>query len=339
MIPSTVTDIGYNAFYNCQNLSTINFNATSCNDCNSGTFYNAGKNQSSLIVTFGSGVKRIPAKLFYVSTDYNNGNSPYAHITSVSIPSSVTRIAKEAFNNCYDLKNLTINSKSTVFEDAYFTGGSKSLTIKCYYGSTAYNFAKKNGYKISYLKPATPTVSGITNSASGITIKWNKTNGASGYYVYRKTVSGNYSKIKTISNGNTISYTDTSIKSKNGTTYTYAVKAYAGSAVSSSYTSKTIVRLTGVNLSKATNINGKKITIKWTKNSKATGYQIQYSTSNTFSSKNKTITIDKSTSNSKTISGLIKNKNYYLRIRVYKTVSGVKYYSSWSGKKQVKINK
>ena len=60
-IPSTITSIGYRAFFNCQKLSFINFNALNCNnsDGNGDTFYNAGQSAASLTVTFGNGVKRI----------------------------------------------------------------------------------------------------------------------------------------------------------------------------------------------------------------------------------------------------------------------------------------
>lgn len=66
-----------------------------------------------------------------------------------------------------------------------------------------------------------------------------------------------------------------------------------------------------------------------------TGYEIQYSTSSTFASGNKTVVATKYSTVSKTISKLTAKKKYYVRIRTYKTVSGVKYYSPWSAKKYV----
>ncbi len=185
-------------------------------------------------------------------------------------------------------------------------------------------------------------ISSLTNTSTGITVKWSKVTGASGYYVYRKTGSGSYTKIKTITSGSTVSYTDTAVKSKNGTTYTYAVKAYykSGSTTyTSSYTGKKTVRLTAVSLSSVKNSSSKKMTVKWAKNSKATGYQIQYSTSSSFASGNKTVTVTGASSVSKVISSLTKGKTYYVRIRAYKTVDGTKYYSAWCSKKSVKISK
>ncbi|MBQ0041409.1 MAG: fibronectin type III domain-containing protein [Clostridiales bacterium] len=76
---------------------------------------------------------------------------------------------------------------------------------------------------------------------------------------------------------------------------------------------------------------GKKaLTIKWDKQTKKTsGYQVQYSTSSKFKSA-KTVTITKNKTTSKKISKLKAKKNYYVRVRTYKTVSKTKYYSAWS---------
>ena len=77
--------------------------------------------------------------------------------------------------------------------------------------------------------------------------------------------------------------------------------------------------------------NKKGFTVKWSKNiTQTTGYQIQYSTNSKFKSGNKTITIKNNKTTSKKVKNLKKNKKYYVRIRTYKTVKGVKYYSGWS---------
>ncbi len=74
----------------------------------------------------------------------------------------------------------------------------------------------------------------------------------------------------------------------------------------------------------------KKITVAITKRAiQTTGYQIQYSTSAKFA-RAKTVTILKNTTLSKTIGKLYGGKKYYVRVRTYKTVNGVKYYSAWS---------
>ena len=79
--------------------------------------------------------------------------------------------------------------------------------------------------------------------------------------------------------------------------------------------------------------------IKWAKNTQVTGYQIQYSTDKNFKKNVKTVTVSKNKTVSKTVSKLSKNKKYYVRVRTYKTVSKVKYCSSWSNVKNIKIKK
>ena len=73
-------------------------------------------------------------------------------------------------------------------------------------------------------KPSTPVLNGAYNSASGILVKWNPSSNAAGYRVYRK--SGNESWKQIADVGNKTSYTDTSVKEKGGTSYTYTVRAY-----------------------------------------------------------------------------------------------------------------
>jgi uncharacterized protein YkwD len=105
--------------------------------------------------------------------------------------------------------------------------------------------------------------------------------------------------------------------------------------------SKTItitVKPTSTTLSSVSNTKGKKMTVKWKKNTLCSGYRIQYSTSKDFSS-SKTTTITKQSTTSTKLSNLQKGKTYYVRIQTYKTVNGTKYYSAWSSASKVKISK
>ncbi len=83
-----------------------------------------------------------------------------------------------------------------------------------------------------------------------------------------------------------------------------------------------------------------KITVKWKKNTKVSGYEIQYSTSKKFAKTGtKSRKVKKASKTSETISKLKNGKIYYVRVRTYKKAAGKTYYSSWSGKKKVKIKK
>lgn len=94
----------------------------------------------------------------------------------------------------------------------------------------------------------------------------------------------------------------------------------------------------GTKLTSVKNYKGKKLKASWKKNTKVTGYQVQYSTSSKFKSA-KTVTVKGYKSTSKTITKLTKNKKYYVRVRTYKTVSKVNYYSGWSNTKSITIKK
>lgn len=81
------------------------------------------------------------------------------------------------------------------------------------------------------------------------------------------------------------------------------------------------------------------ITVKWKKQAvQTTGHEIMYSTSSTFKkgSATKTVVVAKPGTTSKQITKLTKNKRYYFKVRTYKTVNKVKYYSAWSVPKYIK---
>lgn len=82
----------------------------------------------------------------------------------------------------------------------------------------------------------------------------------------------------------------------------------------------------------------KKLKITWKKNAKASGYQIQYSTSKKFKKATK-LNVKKASKTSATIKKLKAGKKYYVRIRAYKTVNGKKKYSAWSAVKSAKVKK
>ena len=80
----------------------------------------------------------------------------------------------------------------------------------------------------------------------------------------------------------------------------------------------------------------KGFTVKWKKQTvQTTGYQIQYATNSKFTTRKKTLTIKSNKTLSKKITSLKGGKKYYVRVRTYKIVNGIKYYSDWSAKKTV----
>lgn len=70
----------------------------------------------------------------------------------------------------------------------------------------------------------------------------------------------------------------------------------------------------------------------------ATGYEIQYATNSSFSGAKKTV-ITSNKTDKVTVSKLSGNKKYYVRVRTYTTVNGIKYYGAWSAIKTVTTKK
>ena len=102
------------------------------------------------------------------------------------------------------------------------------------------------------------------------------------------------------------------------------------------YSEKHSFRITELNRVAGDGAGIKSITVAITKKStQVTGYQIQYSTSKTFS-KATTKTISSYKTTKYTLKSLSASKTYYVRVRTYKIVNNTKYYSDWSAYKYVK---
>lgn len=198
-IPEGTEYIGLNAFKGCKYLKQINFNAKKCkafmmrSSMDEHVFVDAGKYSSSLKVIFGNKVEVVPASLFEAP------ESAYAHITEVIIPKNVKEIGAFAFNNCKDLKKITIKGATIVpNSELYnpFNGCSKSLVFECDKGKNAENYAKKYHFKILYLKSGNKPQN-LIGSITGkkIILRWDKVNAINGFEVYCKVGNGKYKKI------------------------------------------------------------------------------------------------------------------------------------------------
>jgi len=223
-----------------------------------------------------------------------------------------------------DTKIATVTTKGVV-------KGVKSGTVKITVTTPGKNYVKNTKTVTIKVVPASTTSLTAANQATGVKLTWKKITGVTGYKVYRGST-----LLKKITSASTVTYTDTKANT-NGTKYTFKVVPYI-STVDGTAKSVITYRVSRPAISSATNSAAGKATVKWGKNSKATGYEIWYSTSSSFSTK-KTATVTKNTTVSKTLSSLTKGKTYYVKIRSYKTVSGKKYYSAWSVVKTVKITK
>jgi len=174
-------------------------------------------------------------------------------------------------------------------------------------------------------------ITSIQNQKGSVKLFWTKISGAAGYKVYRK-IPGEkkYYCINTIKKSGTNYYVDKSSKVvKNGKSASYYVAPYYqksdGYVLQTDKKTNCYVSRTSItSVTRAKNA----FTVKWNKNSKASGYEICYSTSKGFKNY-KTVTVKSKDTVSRKISGLENGKKYYVRVRAYKTYNGVKYYSAW----------
>lgn len=222
--------------------------------------------------------------------------------------------------------------------DIWYWGlGEQKVTV---YGIGNYTGEKKVSFTVY---PANVTGLKVSKTtASSITLFWKEDEDYSVQYYQIYDVK----KKKVIATVDCYETSYTVKKLKAGTTYDFKVRSYSKENGEKYYgeweTITGVTRPASTSLTSLKSSKAKTFTAKWDKQTSATGYQIQYSTSSKFSSY-KTVKVSKNSSTSKTVSSLKSGKKYYVRIRTYKTVKingkSKTVYSSWSKAKSITIKK
>lgn len=97
--------------------------------------------------------------------------------------------------------------------------------------------------------------------------------------------------------------------------------------------------LLGTVITSLSNKKGRKLTVRWFRDSNAKGYEVQYATNSKFTKNKKTKMVYRNTG-SVTLKKLKKKKTYYVRVRSYNvTGDGKIVYSGWSTKRKIKIKR
>lgn len=214
-------------------------------------------------------------------------------ISKIEMPDSVTTIETGAFDSCHGLTEISFSKNLKTIGDNAFWGCTVLKNITLPSGLKTIGFG-------AFANCDALTGVNIPSSVSSIG------NYAFGYLYY-----GDYVPALEF----------TIMGEKNTSAQTYADK------YSIPFVTRDSIK---TSLSSVSKKSGNKMVVKWKKNTKVSGYEIQYSTSNKFAtSKTKTIHIGKPSVTSKTITKIPKGKTYYVRMRGYRTISGKKYYSSW----------
>ena len=188
--------------------------------------------------------------------------------------------------------------------------------------------------------PMSTSVKSVINVYGGMKLTWNKVPDGTGYVIYRNVNGGAYKRIKRISGIGLTTYTDT-VARVNGNRYAYKIYVYRKSGdvtlFSTASSPKAAYHMAAPVIKQTSNLASGSLKITYTRNSKATGYQIQYADNAKFSGA-KAVGVTGYNNLSKTITGLQK-KTYYVRIRSFKKSGGVVSYSNWSSAKSVSVRK
>lgn len=225
-------------------------------------------------------------------------------------------------------KTLVAGTDYTITYSNNTNPGTASITVT----ALSKNYT---GSKVIPFKITSAAVSGLRTSTiknNSIKLAWSAQDYADGYQICN-------SSNRVVATTNKNSYTVSGLTSC--TTYKFKVRSYVENAdgsvsygnFSTAVSAKTLLntpKLTAKSTSKG------KVTLTWTKVSKATGYEIFYSTKkNGIYTRLKTVS--KSSARKYVDSGLASGEKYYYTIRAYRTSNGVKTYSNYNTIKSVKV--
>lgn len=313
VLRTNLVEIKDEAFANCNMLSFVNFPDTII-----GIGSRAFSSCSSLkIVYLGENLNRIGSYAFS-----NSG------VETVAVKANVKTVDATAFYGCS--AEIQVYRNATVYKTL---NGKNGLTVVCAehdakQATTVKANFSRSGQKSGSVCAACGYVIKSTPIAQIFSVSLSKTEFTYNGKAQLPTVKATDVNKKTISNK---FYT---VKCTSGTKNVgkYAVTVtFTGDYEGSKTLYYTIIPAKP-SLSKLT-AQSKAIKVEWKKQTaQVTGFQIQYSTSSTFSGA-KTVTVSKNSATSQTIKSLSAKKKYYVRIRTYKTVGDKKYYSAWSGSK------
>ena len=246
---------------------------------------------------------------------------------------------------------------ATYYRVYIYSSGWKLLeeTEKCSYTVTdllpanKYRFAVKACYKDekgsvmapSYVslstitRPVNLTTLSATVTSDTVTLKWNKSEGATGYRIY---IYNNSTKKWDIAVRSTHKTSALIVGLESAKTYKYAVKPYYNSGEgiiwAAKYLSKTVTaKLKTPTIMAARSSAKERVTLSWSKSPQADGYQIWASESKSGGYKK--------VSNYKIRSLYLydyeSGKTYYFKVRAYKKIDGGYVYSDYTDVQTIKI--
>ena len=359
-LPGSVTSIGDWAFDGCESLKTITI-PTSVTYIGEGAFafcdsmtdiYYAGSESKWRKIDF-SGADS--DEIFTSVAIHYNGSRKALNKITASNKTKVTSTKAQTFTlgaKALDGAKLTYktNNKSVKVDAKGKVTIAKKFVGQATITITAAETKKYDPASKKVTVTVIPTGTKLTSVKSAktgqMTIKWAKNAAVTGYQVQYAT-SSKFTGAKTLNVKSNKTVTSTLSKLKQKQKYYVRIRTYktvgkvnyysawsaAKSATVKGATAPAAVKLTSVKSAKAG-----EMTVKWGKNAKAGGYQLQYAAASNFKGA-KAVTVKKAATTSTTIKKLTKGKKYYVRVRTYQKVGSKTYYSAWSASKNVTIKK
>ncbi len=200
----------------------------------------------------------------------------------------------------------------------------------CAYKTTD-NATSYSGYKYVTVNTLPGNVGGFTCSGkatNAIALKWDKNTSASGYIIEQYT-NGKWVRLTKLTSADKVSCRITKLSA--GISYRFRIKAYklyGKKALYSGYTTVSVVtnpqKTSGLKYTKRT---GSTVTLNWSKNTTASGYEVQVYKNGKWTRAAKLTSYSKT---SCTVSGLSASTVTKFRVRAYKTVDGLTSYGAFS---------
>lgn len=310
--------------------------------------YDGSKKEPSATVK--SGNKTLTSGTDFTVSYSNNTNTGTAKATIKGKGNYSGTITKEFTITPADISQLTASLSADIFR---YNGAEQkpSVTVK----SGDKTLVPDTDFTVSYsdnidVGTATVTITGQGNYTGSMTRTFTITNARIPAVITAKSVTLNQSTKKTSvftaetdgkitlksSNSKIVKVSGTKIIPVAPGKVTLTITAARGQDYekASKKISVTVRPLTTSKLSLKSTAK-KQATVSWTAAKSISGYQIYYSQRSNM--KNAKHITAKSSAKSAVLKNLTSKKKYYVRIRTYKTVSGKKYYSTWSSVKSVTV--
>ncbi|MDO5293516.1 MAG: phosphatase PAP2 family protein [bacterium] len=281
------------------------------------------KDASNLVLTVGS-----MADIFAVKGTATLDGSLTLNFTNGYVPADTVKVI-----------SYTNRTASQTFDHVTINGLKDASKKEVVYKADGVYLCNKKATAPSVTKPD-QIVKKVSQSIKFTKSSYTKTNGDKAFTVKAKTNAAGVKVTYASSNKSVVT-----VNSKTGKVTIKGcgkAKITATAAGNSKYkeTKKSVsitVRPKKASLSSVKRVSSTSAKVTYKRATKATGYEIRYSTSKKFTrSTTKTVRVTKNTVVSKTLKGMKKNKRYYVSVRAYKSVGKQKIYGDWSSVKSLK---